>query len=1021
MKKLLIFHLCFLISSSAFSLQEDGAYQKGVAAYTHYNYKEALLHFKLASSYFLEKDDIKNYLKSQLYISNIEIYKNNFSSALKTINVSIQNYTSSTIKNDSLWGELMNTKAVVYRKDGLTTKALQISDEILKDQLKKSTLPKYNLVRTYTVRSNILWTIGRFDEAVQLIKKTLSFSEYSISGLNRAELLNNLGSAYLLKGDFSKAYNYYNKAYQLKLENKANLYDLAITTFNIGVVNEALGDYDKAIEFYQKSAAYDLRNQGEEVGFITDIYTAISGIYSKKNDLEKAEEYIDKALKKAMIIYGENHLNTANIQAWYVRYLKLKGEYRISLDFDKKALQIREKSYGVYNWFPIQNLTSIADTYVKLAEYVEAEKYYKEALRRSEKMDSKFQEAECYQGLGDMHMKQKNYRKAIDFYGKTFINFSNHFYKNHRYVLKSELLLAEALFKQGNHKKAFAIIQKHLALYTKGEHDFPLLIVEAIHLNNCIALTQYTNSKTITSVQQSYKNMDLMIQNIRKIKKQYTTDRSLINVGRKNPDYFDKAIEICYVLFQNTQQKKYLEKAFQFSEINRNSALVTGIKDKQFKKIAGVPDSLLQRENMLKRKLSSIRTALHTQTHSFEIDSTMSLRLKYSMKLEDLLHKIEREYPRYYQLKYADHTIKVSQLQKEYLDTNTTLIEYFAGEKNLYIFIINDDTIDFKKLPIIKGLTKSITEFRKQILNQQNVKENSERIFTALLKNLNLKETLILVTDNILNYVPFEVLHNGKGYMLEEYAISYAGSATVLKALTERSLKTTKEMKWSGFAPKYKNNNSFASSDTEVRSISKIMKGKAFLGEEASVKNFVANATNSSIIHLATHAEIDKKNAMLNKLIFSENGNKNILMASDIYGLSIPSEMIVLSACNTGFGKLEKGEGVMSMSRAFHYAGAKSTVMSLWKVPDKETSVIMNYFYKNLKKGYAKDRALQRAKLQYLGSVRDNALKHPFYWAGFVVSGNTESLEQGFLRWWMTILVLVPVFIFRKKLIKFFE
>ncbi|WP_025666867.1 CHAT domain-containing protein [Aquimarina megaterium] len=1021
MKKLLIFHLCFLISSSVFSLQENKAYQKGVAAYIQYNYKEALLHFELASDYFLEKDDIKNYLKSQLYISNIEIYKNNFPSALETINVSIKNYTSSTIKNDSLWGELMNTKAVIHRKDGYTVKALQVSDEILKEQLKKSALPKYNLVRTYTVRSNILWTIGRFDEAIQLIKKTLNFSEYSISHLNRAELLNNLGSAYLLKGDFNEAHNYYNKAYQLKLENKANLYDLATTTFNIGVVNEALGDYNMAIEFYKKSATYDLRNQGEEVGFITDIYTAISGIYAKKNDLEKAEEYIDKALKKAVIIYGENHLNTANIQAWYVRYLKLKEEYAISLDFDKKALRVREKSYGVYNWFPIQNLTSIADTYVKLAEYVEAEKYYKEALRRSKKMDSKFQEAECYQGIGDMYMKQKKYKKATDFYTKAFVNFSDHFYENHRYVLKSELLLAEALFKQGNHKNALGIIQKHFALYAKGEHDFPLLMVEAIHLNNCIALTEYTNSNTIRSIEESYENMDLMIQNIREIKKEYTTDRSLINVGHKNPDYFDKAIELCYVLFQSTQQKKYLEKAFQFSEINRNSALVTGIKDKQFKKIAGVPDSLLQQENMLKRKLSSIRTSLHTQTDSFKVDSTMSLRLDYSMKLEDLLHKIERDYPEYYRLKYADHTIKVSQLQKEYLNTNTTLVEYFVGEKDLYVFVINNDTIDFKRLPIINELTKSIKELRKQILNQQDLKENSKRIFTALLKNLDLKENLILVTDNVLNYVPFEVLHTGKGYMLKEYAISYVGSATVLKALTERSLKTAKGMKWSGFAPKYENDNSFASSYAEIKSVSKMMKGKAYLDEEASVKNFIAETANSSILHLATHAEIDKKNAMMNKLIFSENGNKNILMASDIYGLSIPSEMIVLSACNTGFGKLEKGEGVMSMSRAFHYAGAKSTVMSLWKVPDKETSVIMNYFYKSLKKGYAKDRALQQAKLQYLGSVKDNALKHPFYWAGFVVSGNTESLAQNFVHWWIMILVLILVLIFRKKLIKFFK
>ena len=103
--------------------------------------------------------------------------------------------------------------------------------------------------------------------------------------------------------------------------------------------------------------------------------------------------------------------------------------------------------------------------------------------------------------------------------------------------------------------------------------------------------------------------------------------------------------------------------------------------------------------------------------------------------------------------------------------------------------------------------------------------------------------------------------------------------------------------------------------------------------------------------------------------------------------------MAVLSACNTGFGKLEKGEGVMSMARAFHFSGVPAVVMSLWKVPDRSTKEIMLHFYKYLKEGNSKSVALQKAKLDYLSSTDDMALRHPYYWAGFVINGNTEPLD----------------------------
>ena len=116
------------------------------------------------------------------------------------------------------------------------------------------------------------------------------------------------------------------------------------------------------------------------------------------------------------------------------------------------------------------------------------------------------------------------------------------------------------------------------------------------------------------------------------------------------------------------------------------------------------------------------------------------------------------------------------------------------------------------------------------------------------------------------------------------------------------------------------------------------------------------------------------------------------LTYSEILILNNKANLAVLSACNTGFGKLEKGEGVMSMARAFHFSGVPSVLMSLWKVPDKETKDIMVFFYKHLKKGETKNLALKNAKLDYLASIKDENLKHPYFWSGFVLNGNTNVL-----------------------------
>ncbi|MEM0933837.1 MAG: CHAT domain-containing protein, partial [Bacteroidota bacterium] len=197
--------------------------------------------------------------------------------------------------------------------------------------------------------------------------------------------------------------------------------------------------------------------------------------------------------------------------------------------------------------------------------------------------------------------------------------------------------------------------------------------------------------------------------------------------------------------------------------------------------------------------------------------------------------------------------------------------------------------------------------------------------------------------------------------------------------------------------------------------ISRLLKGDVYQDDEAKKKELFNAISTYDIVHLAVHSEVDENNPLFSKIYF----NGEVVNAADIYGSSISSKMVVLSSCESGTGELKKGEGVMSLSRAFTYAGAASTVVSLWEVPDKETAKVMTLFYQHLKQGKAKDVALRDAKLEYLDTTEDTLLKHPYYWAGFVVTGDTSPLFSKTMNpWWIICgfgILIVGFLVYQKK------
>ena len=183
----------------------------------------------------------------------------------------------------------------------------------------------------------------------------------------------------------------------------------------------------------------------------------------------------------------------------------------------------------------------------------------------------------------------------------------------------------------------------------------------------------------------------------------------------------------------------------------------------------------------------------------------------------------------------------------------------------------------------------------------------------------------------------------------------------------------------------------------EVKNIAKTVATDVFLDSAASESNFKQLAPDYSVLHLAMHTIMDDENPMYSKLAFTRNFSDTTedydLFTYEIYNLPLNADMVVLSSCSSGYGKMQKGEGMMSMARGFIYAGCPSIVMTLWQVSDLSSADLMTGFYKHLKRGQSKKKSLRQAKIDYIQSS-DNLKANPYFWSAFLMVGDNAPLYK---------------------------
>ena len=472
-----------------------------------------------------------------------------------------------------------------------------------------------------------------------------------------------------------------------------------------------------------------------------------------------------------------------------------------------------------------------------------------------------------------------------------------------------------------------------------------------------------------------------------------------------------------------------------------------------YKESVGIPDSILIEEDKIVAKIETLREQIYGAQQKNDIESIKSLQnelLIEQRRLSAFEENLSKKYPDYKSNKEKFQQITTIKNVKKSLKDDELLVEYFITDSTCYIFYLTKDLTDVK---IIEK--HSLSDFRELISNLRNLltdinyaKQHPQeafqmfqykafKIYETYLSHpvLSDKKNLIIIPDRELNYIPFEILLSKKTdfknqkydslpYLINTHNIRYEYSSTVMTSY-EKSDQLKGNGRIMGFAPEYekqinydklsneaqnlrtpkelllqKNLSNLEGAKKELEILKNKMAGDYFFGIKATEKNFKSlNKKEYSVVHLAMHGIVDLDKPNLSSLVFTENLdslNDNLLYSYEINQLDFSKvELVVLSACQTGYGKYELGEGVVSLGRSFMHAGTSSIISTLWELNDQSAVEIMKLFYQNLSNGLPKNEALRKAKLEYL-KKNPGFASHPFFWAGVIQFGDPSPIKLSY-------------------------
>ena len=860
--------------------------------------------------------------------------------------------------------------------DSQFDRALALADKVL-----TSTANQNQRAVLENKKSEVLIRAGRFEEAERLLE---SIGLRPLPSHLQAVTQTNQGFLYLNQGRNDLALSKLQEALAIvEKESRQNTVDGAQLLSYLGNLYLATGKYTQAEQ--QLGMALSIRenlvNKNSEL--IAASYNDLGLVYST-TDANKALDHYEKALEIYEKIHGKDHpkVAIANTNIGFVyRTLELYGD---AVNNFESALATWEKIHTQPHPTKAFILFNLGQTYLKMGNEKSAEGYYDRALKMYQESYGKKHPAiaTVLNAIGSLKMSEGKFDESLEVFQQALIS-------NVRDFDESNLRVNPAL---------------------KNYYSGNTLLFSLLHKAEGLEARYFGKSLKFEELTLAAKTLQACDTLIDELRQQITNESDKILLGATAADVYATGVRIAHEAGLVAAKKKpWNELSFYFAEKSKSAVLLEAISDSNAKSFSGIPNDQLEEEKKLKADIAVIAQKLSSKPSESEEKYLRELLFALNRSYENFIKQLETKYPAYYNLKFNVATPSIKSLQAK-LNKKSAIISYFSDEKNnrLYTFKITSKRFLIHSQVISKEFDRTLNGLRNGLVfnDLETFKAAAEKISPILVPKMpgSITELIVLPTGR-LSIIPFEALFikalkkensfSNFPYLVRRYSVRYEFSA----ALILQKLKSQTDQESSIFlcAPVTFEKDGLVElpgTESEVNEISQLFASKNFksavLTRQQADEKKVKEGTlkNFSYLHFATHGIVDETNPELSRIYLhttspSEDGN---LYAGEIYNMDLNANLVTLSACQTGLGKISKGEGVMGLSRALVYAGSKNIIVSFWSVADQSTASLMKVFYRQVLSTPVQNfsSSLRQAKLHLLN---DEKYASPYYWAPFILIG----------------------------------
>lgn len=705
-----------------------------------------------------------------------------------------------------------------------------------------------------------------------------------------------------------------------------------------------------------------------------NILSQISLLYSDTGDYEKAAQFLQNALPMTQRL--NNPVMEKSLLTKYMILEKGRGNLEAALQYGERAVAI-----ALPPNFDMENRQVI------LAQ-----------------MEMRYH-------LGMVYAARNQHDKAIEMYQLALQRVTEfHIPQMHAFALGE---LAWSRLKTNDAKAAVEATQQSLELLKQGGGNK--------HFESRVQFIQAEAQRTLGNTEDaltSYRQAIAALEEARLLSIPTEISRAGLVASRHN--VFAGAIDLLL-------SKKLTAEALDVAESYHARAFLDVLTEAGISSSQELSDAQKAEETAHFEQIASIQKELWKPDIAPNEEASLNRKLSNAeAALETFRLKARRANPNYRNVA-SPPLIKATNIAKELLTADTAMIEFVLSEKKSFAWVIHRDKLVAVTLPPSAEIETMVSEYRNEFAGKINsltamqaiAKQKAQgqklyqKLFQPLETHLTTAKNLVIVPDGALAYLPFETLAttNAATYLIERFAISYAPSASALAAIRTSNPTNKDEVKGMiAFGdPIYTKTETVNLNEaavrnfdlkqlpytrTEVNEIAALFPAterRVLIGTDAQERMVKTEPLHQyRYVHFAAHSNVDEEHPGRSGIILTMHAGSNedgVLQMSEVMRLKLNADLVTLSACRTGLGKLLNGEGMIGLTRSFFYAGAKSVVVSLWNVNDIATASLMKSFYKHLQQGKSKEDALQAAKLELLKGPQ-RAWRHPYYWAAFVLAGD---------------------------------